>query len=367
MEGKAQKMPKVAKVKNKAPAEIQITAEQLLREAKERDLEILPPPPKQKISDPAELADYQLRRRKQFEDNIRKNRMVISNWIKYAQWEESQKEIQRARSIWERALDVDHRNITIWLKYTEMEMRCRQVNHARNLWDRAVTILPRVNQFWYKYTYMEEMLENIPGARAVFERWMEWQPDEQAWQTYINFELRYKEIDRARQIYERFVITHPEVKHWIKYARFEENHGFIHSARQIFERAVQFFGDDHMDEKLYIAFAKFEENQKEHDRSRVIYKYALAHIPKEETKELYKSYTIHEKKFGDRTGIEEVIVSKRKFQYEQEIAENPTNYDAWFDYIRLVEGQGDVDTIRETYERGIANVPPSKNKDFWRR
>lgn len=74
------------------------------------------------------------------------------------------------------------------------------------MWDRAVTILPRVNQFWYKYTYMEEMLENVPGARAVFERWMEWQPDEQAWQTYINFELRYKEIDRARQIYERLVV-----------------------------------------------------------------------------------------------------------------------------------------------------------------
>jgi crooked neck len=30
-------------VKNKTPAEIQITAEQLLREAKERDLEIVPP------------------------------------------------------------------------------------------------------------------------------------------------------------------------------------------------------------------------------------------------------------------------------------------------------------------------------------
>lgn len=100
-------MPKVAKVKNKAPAEIQITAEQLLREAKERDLEILPPPPKQKISDPAELADYQHRRRKQFEDNLRKNLTVISNVIKYAQ-----KEIHRARSIYERGLDVDHRNIT---------------------------------------------------------------------------------------------------------------------------------------------------------------------------------------------------------------------------------------------------------------
>ncbi|KAK5650608.1 hypothetical protein RI129_001637 [Pyrocoelia pectoralis] len=367
METKPQKMPKVAKVKNKAPAEIQITAEQLLREAKERDLEILPPPPKQKISDPAELADYQMRKRKTFEDNIRKNRTVMSNWIKYALWEESQKEIQRSRSVFERGLDIDHRNITLWLKYAEMEMRSRQVNHARNLWDRAVTILPRINQFWYKYTYMEEMLENIPGARAVFERWMEWEPDEQAWQTYINFELRYKEIDRARQIYERFVITHPQVKHWVKYARFEDNHGFINSARRTFERAIHFYGDDHMDENLFIAFARFEENHKEHERARIIYKYALEHIPKDQAKELFKAYTIHEKKYGDRSGIEDVIVSKRKFQYEQEIALNPTNYDAWFDYLRLIESEGDEEVIRETYERAIANIPPTKNKQFWRR
>ena len=42
-------------VKDKSPAEMQITAEQLLREAKERELEIVPPPPKQKIADPEEL------------------------------------------------------------------------------------------------------------------------------------------------------------------------------------------------------------------------------------------------------------------------------------------------------------------------
>ncbi|XP_046981813.1 protein crooked neck [Schistocerca americana] len=367
METKPQKMPKVAKVKNKAPAEIQITAEQLLREAKERDLEILPPPPKQKISDPEELADYQHRKRRGFEDSLRKNRTVISNWIKYAQWEESQKEIQRARSIYERALDVDHRNITLWLKYTEMEMRNRQVNHARNLWDRAVTILPRANQFWYKYTYMEEMLGNIAGARLVFERWMEWEPDEQAWLTYIKFELRYKEIDRARGIYERFVYVHAEIRNWIKYARFEEQHGFISGARKVYERAVEFYGEEMMDEKLYIAFAKFEEGQKEHDRARVIYKYALEHIPKDRAQELYKAYTIHEKKYGDRTGIEDVIVSKRKFQYEEEVKANPTNYDAWFDYLRLVESEGNLDVIRDTYERAIANVPPTKEKQFWRR
>lgn len=55
----------------------------------------------------------------------------------------------------------------------------------------------------------------------------------------------------------------------------------------------------------------------QHDRARVIYKYALQHISKDQTQELYKAYTIHEKKYGDRTGIEDVIVSKRKYQYEE--------------------------------------------------
>merc|ERR1712062_760645 len=109
--GKAPKLPKMAKVKNKAPADLQLTAEQLLREAKERQLEIVPAPPKQKIQDTEELKDYQMRKRKEFEDNIRKNRTVMTNWFKYAKWEEVQNEIDRSRSVYERALDTDHRNI----------------------------------------------------------------------------------------------------------------------------------------------------------------------------------------------------------------------------------------------------------------
>ena len=164
---KKAKLPKFTKVKNKMPAEIQVTAEQLLQEAAATKLEKAPPPPRQKVTDPAELAELRMRKRKSFEDDIRKNRTIVTNWVKYAAWEESQQEFDRARSVYERALDVDHRSITLWLRYAEMEMKHKQVNHARNVWDRAVTILPRANQFWYKYTYMEEMLGNIPGARQV--------------------------------------------------------------------------------------------------------------------------------------------------------------------------------------------------------
>ncbi|CAG2175851.1 unnamed protein product [Oppiella nova] len=361
--GKAAK----TKVKNKTPAEIQITAEQLLREAKERDLEIVAPPPKQKISDPEELADYQLRKRKAFEDNIRKNRLVISNWIKYAKWEESQQQIQRARSVLERALDVDHRNVTIWLKYAEMEMKARQVNHARNVLDRAVLLLPRVNQLWYKYVYMEEMLANVSACRQVFERWMQWEPESQCWLTFIKFELRYKEVDRARHIYARFVTVHPQVTNWIKYAKFEEHHGFIAHSREVYEKAIDFFGDEYSDETLFMAFAKFEENHREYERVRVIYKYALEQLSSEHTKQLFQQYSLFEKKFGDRVGIEDIVISKRKYQYEEQLKTNAHNYDIWFDYIRLMEGEQDMESTRKIYERAIANIPPKKEKRFWRR
>ncbi|XP_046692237.1 crooked neck-like protein 1 [Silurus meridionalis] len=248
-----------------------------------------------------------------------------------------------------------------------MEMKNRQVNHARNIWDRAITILPRVNQFWYKYTYMEEMLGNVAGCRQVFERWMEWMPEEQAWHLYINFELRYKEVEKARCIYEKFVTVHPEVKNWTKYARFEDKHGFIVNARKVYERATEFFGEEQIDVNLYLAFAKFEEKQKEYDRVRVIYKYALDRIPKQQAHQLINNYIVFERNFGDRRGIEDVIVSKRRFHYEEEVKANPHNYDTWFNYLRLLEGKADADTVREGYERAIANVPPIIEKKHWRR
>ncbi|KAL3373813.1 hypothetical protein AABB24_005679 [Solanum stoloniferum] len=155
------------RVKNKTPAPIQITAEQILREARERqEAEIRPP--NQKITDQTEVADYRLRKRKEFESLISRVGWNKSVWVKYAEWEESQNDLKRARSIWERALVIDalNRDHTIWLKYVHMEMKNKFVNHARNLWDRAVIRLPRVDQLWYKYIHMEEMLGNVAGARA---------------------------------------------------------------------------------------------------------------------------------------------------------------------------------------------------------
>jgi crooked neck len=97
-------MPGPIQAKNRAPAPIQITAEQLLREAKERGLEDVQKAPKQFITDKEELLQYQNAKRKDFEDQIRRNRHHIGIWCRYALWEAASKEFERSRSVFERAL-----------------------------------------------------------------------------------------------------------------------------------------------------------------------------------------------------------------------------------------------------------------------
>ena len=84
--------------------------------------------------------------------------------------------------------------------------------------------------------------------------------------------IHLQEFDRARSVYERFILCHPEVKNWIKYGKWEERLGAIDKARSVYERAIEFYGDDFLNEELFIHFARFEERQREYDRCRCIFK-----------------------------------------------------------------------------------------------
>jgi len=283
--------------------------------------------------------------------------------------------------VFERALDVDPRHVDLWIRYTDMELKARNINHARNLFDRGVTLLPRVDSLWYKYVYLEELLLNIPGARQIFERWMEWEPNDKAWQSYIKLEERYNELDRASDIYERWIGVRPIPKNWVLWAKFEEDRGKPDKAREVFQTALEFFGDEEEQiEKAQVvfgAFARMETRLKEYERARVIYKFALARLPRSKSANLYAQYTRFEKQHGDKSGVELTVLGKRRIQYEEEVAFDGTNYDAWFSLARLEEDayraekedgeEADPSRVREVYERAVANVPPATEKRFWRR
>lgn len=354
------------RVKNKQAAPQQISAEQLLREAVDRQ-ETGVQAPTQRFADLEELHEFQGRKRREFEDYVRRNRLNMGNWFRYAAWELEQKEYKRARSVFERALDVDATNVQLWIRYIEAEMKERNINHARNLLDRAVTTLPRVDKLWYKYVYMEEMLNDIGRTRAVFERWMSWEPDELAWMAYIKMEARYLEFDRARGIYERFTVVHPEPKNWIKWARFEEECGDADSVREVFNAAIETLGSDFADEKVFIAWARYEAKIGELERARAIYRVALDTLPRSKAQALQKASTAFIKQHGDAEDAEEAVFNKRRVLYEDRVKTHPKDYDAWFDYAALEESAGDTSRVRDVYERAIAQIPPSQEKRHWRR
>lgn len=66
-------------------------------------------------------------------------------------------------------------------------------------------------------------------------------------------------------------------------------------------------------EEFFIHFAEFEEHVKEPERARAIYKYALDHLPKGAAAGLYGRFVQFEKQHGDRAGIEDVVLSKRRW------------------------------------------------------
>lgn len=64
-----------------------------------------------------------------------------------------------------------------------------------------------------------------------------------------------------------------------------------------------------MCQNLYIAFANFEERQREFERARVIYKYALDHIPRAKAPALFAkvcSFTMGGVVEGEGVGEERV-------------------------------------------------------------
>lgn len=378
-------MSRSGQVKNRAPAPIQISAEQILREAADRQ-EAHVVEPVTKIHDAEEYQSHLRDRRKKFEDNIRYRREHMGNWVKYARFEEDNKEFERARSVLERALEVDHRSSELWLRYAEFEMRNEFINHARNVLDRAVQILPRVDFLWYKYVYMEEMVGDMAKCRSVFERWMKWMPDDNAWLSYARFETRCGQLDRAEAIMRRYVNAYPCARAFLRYAKWAEFEAKnVELARTIFEAALtELEPEESRQARVFKQFSSFEERHGEYERARVIYRHAvkllklgeagglsaeeeaeLTDYDRSKREELYKAYVAFEKKHGDREGIEDVILTKKRAEYNKRLMDDPLDYDGWFEYAKLEEENGNPAAVRDVYERAVSNLPPSKEKDHW--
>ena len=363
----------------------QITSEQILQDAFQLRDEPLNRP-KQSIQDLDELRSFQLTKRKEYEQQLNKNRLNFGQWLRYAKWEVNHNhDFPRARSIFERALEVNVQHIPFWTHYIQFELSHKNVTHARNLLDRAVTTLPRVDKLWFLYVQTEETLKNYQMVRIIFERWLSWNPNPSAWDAYINYEKRYDEYDNAREIYVRYVQIHSSGETWLKWIDFEMNDVPIDSEqvmriRNVFELSVDtMLASESLKGDILLAeiinkWSLWEISVKEYERARAIFQLMLRSdtiqeiITPEQRSQIYLSYTEFEKSYGDKDTIESSIMIKRKLKYEEEVSRVPQDYDSWWSYIGILQQEDNNEATRETFERAVKIILTDSFKStVWRR
>jgi crooked neck len=379
------------RVKNRAPAAIQITAEQIVVESRERSMEDAPSAPRRHVVDAAELADHRARARKEFEDHLRRQRYALATWLRYASWEAGQGELIRARSVFERALEVDFKHVPTWIRYAEVETRARFVNRARNVLDRAIGLLPRVDALWLRAVSLEETIGDTARARILFERWTTWEPPENAWLAFARFEERAGERARARAVHERLCAALPSSAAFIRYAKWEYKGGQSAFARRVYETGARVLTASERDAAFYTAFATFEASVGEIARARAILSAALSACPQTGSARDAASAALlaHDKTHGTTVAVEEALLDARRVKYQTALDIRATDYDAAWDWVRLEEAaaEGGISSkgggggggasggiseiaatrVRNAYQRATEGVPPVPEKRFWRR
>ncbi|KAG7194984.1 NineTeen Complex (NTC) component [Scheffersomyces spartinae] len=368
-------------------SELQITSEQILDDAYSQRAGKLNRP-QQTIQDLDELRSYQQTKRREYEQQLNKNRLNFGQWMRYAKWEaEFNHDFARARSIFERALQVNVEHVPFWVHYIRFELSHRNVNHARNILDRAVTILPRVDKIWFMYVQAEESLKNYIGVRNVFERWMSWKPNPTAWDAYIAFETRYEEFDNAEAIFQRYVTIYPVCSTWISWIELELSRVPIDPVkiRGVFESAVDTIVSESKRIKKGVEDAQFtdlierwalwELQINEVERANSIFQLFVGEksllvvkLSQKVKDSLQRQYIEFCKINGVTDNIEGGITLKRKLKYQQEIEADKEDYDGWWGLLNIMEKENRNDELRQTFDLAIANIPSDSTKSLrWRR
>lgn len=351
----------------------QISAERILEEVYKRR-KVVKPSTKVDVLDLEELRELQGRKRTEFEGYLKRNRLDIGQWIRYAQFEVEQHDIRRARSVFERALLVDSSHIPLWIRYIDTEIKLKNINHARNLLNRAVGLLPRVDKLWYKYLVIEESLGNVEIVRTLFTKWTSLEPSPNAWDSFINFEMREKNWTNVREVFAMYVLVHPQADTWLRWVSFEVVHGDPESIRKVYSLALDTIVS--MSEKvaikdedlaaLVVSFANWEATQQEYQRCKQLYVISVQRWPNNEL--LKKGLLEFDKRFGDSESIEHSVIQRRRRRYEEDLQQTPNDYDTRWLYLDLIQTNFKSEML-DCLEESVSNTQPrdATKTSAWKR
>lgn len=121
------------------------------------------------------------------------------------------REFDRCRRLYEKFLEFGPENCVTWMKFAELETLLGDINRARAIYELAVdqSRLDMPELLWKAYIDFEISQEEPDNARQIYERLLERTSHVKVWLSYATFELNNQtdtgniNVSQARRIFER--------------------------------------------------------------------------------------------------------------------------------------------------------------------
>ncbi|XP_042907950.1 pre-mRNA-splicing factor syf1 homolog isoform X2 [Parasteatoda tepidariorum] len=325
-------------------------------------------------------------------------------WVSFAKFYESHKQIDDARIIFEKAIQVSYTEVddlaSVWCEWTEMEIRHNNFETALKLMHRATAApvhkgsyhdqslpvqerLYKSLKVWLLYADLEEALGKFKSIKAVYDRIIDlriatpqviinyglfleennyfeeafkayekgislfkWPNVYDIWNTYlVKFLKRYggTKLERARDLFEQCLERCPAEfakSIYLLYAKLEEEHGLARHAMSVYERATRAVLPKEQFEMFNIYLKKAAEIYGV-TYTRQIYEKAIELLPDSEAKQMCLKFADLEKKLG------EIDRSRAIYAHCSQMCDPRTNQDFWRTWKEFEVRHGNEDTMRE--------------------
>jgi crooked neck len=216
-----------------------------------------------------------LRRREEYESILKSNPRDYDVWFDLIRLEESQQNVERVRSTYERAQSFppegeDAFSKRQWRRFVYLfiyeclfeELIMKDVPRARNALKKSLDVVPHSRftfaKLWIMAAHLEIRQKKLREARMILGRAIGLCPKDKIFRSYIQLELQLGQVDRCRVLYEKYLAFNPaNSQAWHKFAELEKFVGEMKRARAIYELGI---GQAVLDEpeKLWLHYIDFE-------------------------------------------------------------------------------------------------------------
>ncbi|KAI8839080.1 hypothetical protein BJ741DRAFT_510031, partial [Chytriomyces cf. hyalinus JEL632] len=218
-------------------------------------------------------------------------------WTGFATFYEENQELDQARKIFERAVNVVYKHVDdlaeLWCQWAEMELRHKQFKRALEVMGRA-TVPPLLSKKTPNLGLIRYNDDELPPQTRIFKSL-------KLWSFYVDLEESIGTMESTKLVYERIMelkIATPQVI--INCANFLEENKWFEESYKAYERGIELFGYPVAFELWNLYLQKFVQRHgaDKLERARDLFEHALDKCPENFAKTLYLMYAKLEEDHG---------------------------------------------------------------------